>query len=65
MVAFIEAHRDVYGVEPICAPVPIAPATYYEQQVQAREPARRSARAQREAALRPESPRVWDEHVRV
>ena len=30
MVAFIDAHRAEYGVEPICAELPIAPSTYYE-----------------------------------
>jgi putative transposase len=29
MVAFIGAHRETYGVEPICAVLPIAPSTYY------------------------------------
>ena len=29
MVAFIDAHREEYGVEPICAVLPIAPSTYY------------------------------------
>ena len=30
MVDFIDEHRDEYGVEPICAVLPIAPSTYYE-----------------------------------
>ena len=30
MVSFIDAHRAEYGVEPICAELPIAPSTYYE-----------------------------------
>ena len=30
MVAFIDAHRDEYGVEPICKQLPIAPSMYYE-----------------------------------
>jgi hypothetical protein len=29
MVSFIDEHRALYGVEPICAVLPIAPATYY------------------------------------
>ena len=29
MVGFIEEERAGYGVEPICAALPIAPATYY------------------------------------
>jgi transposase InsO family protein len=35
MVAFIDAQRDAYGVEPICAQVPIAPSTYYEHKARA------------------------------
>ena len=31
MVQFIDAHRETYGVEPICREVPIAPSTYVEQ----------------------------------
>ena len=30
MVRFIDAHRDTYGVEPICAVLPIAPSLYHE-----------------------------------
>jgi putative transposase len=29
MIAFIDTHRDVYGVEPICKVLPIAPSTYH------------------------------------
>ena len=45
MVAFIDAHRETYGVEPICALVPIAPSTYSERQARQVDPTRRSARA--------------------
>ena len=65
MGAFIEAHRGGYGVAPICAQVPIAPSTYYAWRAQTRDPARRSTRAQRDAALRVEIQRVWDENFRV
>jgi putative transposase len=65
MGAFIEAHRDGYGVEPICAQVPIAPSTSYAWRAQTRDPARRSPRAQRDAALRVEIQRVWDENFHV
>jgi len=30
MVSFIDAHRAAYGVESICAQLPIAPSQYYE-----------------------------------
>jgi hypothetical protein len=29
MIAYIDQHRDRYGVEPICQALPIAPSTYY------------------------------------
>ena len=29
MIAFIDEHRDVYGIEPIYRLLPIAPSTYY------------------------------------
>jgi hypothetical protein len=28
MIAFIDDHREFYGVEPICKVLPIAPSTY-------------------------------------
>jgi putative transposase len=65
MVAFIDAHRATYGVEPICAMLPIAPSTYYEQKARQADPTRLPARAQRDTALRPEILRVWRTHRRV
>jgi putative transposase len=44
MASFIDAHRDTYGVEPICAVLPIAPSTYHEhkaRQLEVGRPARR------------------------
>ena len=29
MIAFIEEHREAYGVEPVCRVLLIAPSTYY------------------------------------
>ncbi len=29
MIAYIDANRDRFGVEPICRVLPIAPSTYY------------------------------------
>ena len=65
MVAFIDAHRGTYGVEPICAVVPIAPSTYYEQKAQQGDPTRRPARAQRDYWLKTKIQRVWDENFGV
>jgi transposase InsO family protein len=65
MTAFIDEHRDAYGVEPICSMLPIAPSTYYEQQVRQADPSRLSARAKRDAILRVEIQRVWHENRQV
>lgn len=61
MVAFIDGHRATYGVESICAQLPIAPSTYYLHKAQAADPSRRSARAQRDDTLRG---RIADVHQR-
>jgi transposase InsO family protein len=65
MIAFVDEHRDAYGVEPICETIEIAPATYYEHKHRQREPERRSVRAKRDEALRPEIRRVFDDNYRV
>ncbi len=65
MVAFIDAHRAEYGVEPICAELPIAPSTYYELKARQADPDRQPARARRDAELAPEIERVWQENFRV
>ncbi|NIV48790.1 MAG: IS3 family transposase, partial [Gammaproteobacteria bacterium] len=65
MVAFIDAERDTYGVEPMCAVLPIAPATYFRHKAWARHPEQRSARRQRDAWLKTQIQRVWDENFAV
>jgi putative transposase len=65
MVGFIEDHRAVYGVEPICAVLPIAPATYYEHRARRLDPERRCERAKRDDELRLAIERVWKENFSV
>ena len=65
MVRFIDDHRDVYGVEPICRVIPISSSTYYAEKALQRDPSRRSARAKRDRALRPEIQRMWDQNRQV
>ena len=65
MTAFVDEHRDVYGVEPICAQLPIASSTYHEQKTRQADPSRLPARVQRDAVLCNEIQRVWDENRRV
>ena len=40
MIAFIDEHRAVYGVEPISRVLPIAPSTYHAHMAKRAEPAR-------------------------
>ena len=65
MVEFIDAHRGVYGVEPICRVLPIAPSTYYEEKAREADPTRLPIRAQRDEVLRGAIRRVWDENFKV
>jgi len=65
MVSYIDAHRERFGVEPICQELPIAPSTYYERKAQARDPDRRCNRAKRDEALKPEIERVFVENFSV
>ena len=53
MIAYIDAHKERFGVEPICCQLPIAPSTYYA--AKSRPP---SARAVRDEGLKPEIQRV-------
>ena len=50
VIAYIDAHRDRFGVEPICRVLQFAPRTYYA--AKARPP---SARALRDEELKPRS----------
>lgn len=65
MVAFIDAQRGAYGVEPICAQLPIAPSTYYEYKARQADPARLPPRVRRDAQLCQQIERVWRENFCV
>ncbi|MDP7707411.1 IS3 family transposase [Mycobacterium sp. TY815] len=65
IVDFIDAHREEFGVEPICtvlrsAGVSMAPSTYYDTKTRAP-----SARAQRDAELGPVLVKLWEDNYRV
>jgi transposase InsO family protein len=62
MVAYIDAHKDRFGVEPICRELPIAPSTYYEAKARAADPSRLPLRIQRDQMLCPHIERVWHEN---
>ena len=65
MVSFIDEHRDDYGVEPICAQLPIAPSTYYEHKAREMDPERLPPRVQRDRELSDVIQRVWDDNFQV
>jgi len=65
MATYIDENKDRFGVEPICNVVPIAPSTYYEHKAKQRDPTRRSDREKRDAVLKPEIERVWQENFKV
>ena len=44
MIAFIDDHRALYGIEPICRVLPIAPSTYHAQAARRADPERLPAR---------------------
>jgi transposase InsO family protein len=65
MIAFIDAHREVYGVEPICRVLPIAPSTYHVHAARGRDPDRASPRQKRDAVLCQDIRRVFEENFAV
>ena len=65
MVRLIDEHRERYGVEPMCAVLPMAPSTYFRHKTLAAHPERRSARAQRDEELQAAIRRVWDANYQV
>jgi hypothetical protein len=52
MVGFIDNHRETFGVEPICAVLPIAPSRYCELRARDRDPDRKPGRVRRDEAAR-------------
>ena len=65
MVGYIEEYGERFGVEPICAVLPIAPSTYYAHRARRRDPARRAPRARRDEVLSVQIRRVWEENFGV
>ena len=65
MIAFIDDHRGAYGVEPICRVMQIAPSTYHAHDARRRRPDTAPPRIRRDAALRVEIRRVFDENFQV
>ena len=65
MRKLIDAHRDTFGVEPICKVLQISPSGYRRHAALQRNPHQRCARAQRDDVLASEIERVWEANMRV
>ena len=65
MIAFIDDQRQIYGVEPICKVLPIAPSTYFDRLAKRADPSKLSTRAKRDIVLQPEIARVFAENFEV
>src|ERR1700739_3805767 len=65
MSDFIVDPRAIHGVEPICRVLPIAPSTYHAHAARRADPGKLPARVQRDAALKIEVGRVYEENFRV
>jgi putative transposase len=65
MIAFIDDHRALYGVEPICRVLPVAPSTYHAHAARRANPEKLPDRTKRDAVLRVEIRRVYEANFRV
>jgi putative transposase len=64
-MAFIDRHRESFGVEPICKVLQVAPSGYWCHAARQKNPVLRSARARRDETLMPEIQRVWEANLQV
>jgi transposase InsO family protein len=65
MIAFIDDHREVHGVEPICRVLPIAPSTYHARVAERADPAKTSARVRQDLMLMERIRRVHEANFGV
>ena len=65
MVRYIDDQKYRSGVEPICQALSFALSTYHAHRARSQDPARRRARAMRDAALSAQIRRVWEENFGV
>ena len=65
MRAFVDEHREHFGVEPICKVLQVAPSGYRKHAARRRDPSRRCRRALRDERLIPQVERVWQVNLRV
>jgi putative transposase len=60
MTGFIEEHRAVFGVGPVCKVLPVAPSTYYAKVAVECDPDRASDRARKDVDDREDVNRIHD-----
>jgi putative transposase len=65
MIAFIDEHREFYGVEPICRVLPIAPSTYHAHVARRADPVKASPRVQQDRVLMEQIRRVHEANFEV
>jgi putative transposase len=65
MIAFIDDHREAYGVEPICRVLPIAPSTYHAHVAQHADPTKASPRTRQDQVLMEQIRRVHEANFGV
>ena len=65
MNGFIDAHRERFGVEPICKVLQVAPSAYRRAVARRRNPTLRCARARRDEVLEGQVERVWQANLQV
>ena len=61
MMAFIDAHRQDLGIEPICRELAIAPSSYHEHAARLADPSRRAERARRDEEICSQITRVYED----
>jgi putative transposase len=64
MVEFVDQNRKVWGVEPICENLPIAPSTYYHSLAVRNDPQKMSALRRRDEELKLHIQRLFDDSTR-
>ncbi|MGE4237246.1 IS3 family transposase [Hydrogenophaga sp.] len=62
---FVDQHRHLYGVEPICQVLQMAPSCYRRHAARQRHPQLRSQRAQRDEVLMADIQHVWHANWQV
>jgi len=60
-MAFIDAHREELGIEPICQELAVAPSSYHQHAARLADPGKRSARARHDDELKEHIRRVHED----